>query len=189
MNIQNVLAYTNIYQYIYIGIMTNIRKRQLHFSNDGCHTWSKNCLPYRNTWVHPRFSLRGMFCSIYSCLCNVWYIVVCLLAFFPFGHYIVCRSSIYSFWLSVWYPMISYEWGKGLIKITTNGRYPWSLWHRNSVKFNQVMVATVKLWKWKIPVIVILMSVVLRYTASDYPFGIFKHFWYACDIYSIVAKM
>ena len=35
MNIQNVLAYTNIYQYIYIGIMTNIRKRQLHFSNDG----------------------------------------------------------------------------------------------------------------------------------------------------------
>jgi hypothetical protein len=23
--------------------------------HDGWHMWSRNCLPFRSTWVHPRF--------------------------------------------------------------------------------------------------------------------------------------
>jgi hypothetical protein len=68
-------------------------------------------------------------------------------------------------------------------------------WHRYSIAVNQVMVATVKLSKWWLQplldllfcvcvlwivaypfvlfLLVIVLPVLLRYTDSDYPFGIF----------------
>ena len=44
--------------------------------------------------------------------------------------------------------VISHQWGKDRIIITTNGTYLCHLWHRYSVAVNQVMVATVTLSKW-----------------------------------------
>ena len=41
-------------------------------------------------------------CSIFSFLCSVLQIIVCPII--PFGHlHIVCHSSIYGFWLTLWY--------------------------------------------------------------------------------------
>jgi hypothetical protein len=42
-------------------------------------------------------------CSIFSFLCSVLQIVVCHFNLFCFGHCVVCPSSIYEFWLSLWY--------------------------------------------------------------------------------------
>jgi len=42
----------------------------------------------------------GSFYSIFSFLCSVLYIIVC---HFSFGHCFVCPSSIYWFWLPLWY--------------------------------------------------------------------------------------
>jgi hypothetical protein len=60
--------------------------------------WSRNCLPYRSTWVHSRI-LVGFCCSIFSFLHNVLCIIVCR---FTLGHCIVC-PSIRGFWLLLWY--------------------------------------------------------------------------------------
>jgi hypothetical protein len=75
------------------------------------------------------------------------------------------------------------------------------LWHRYSITVNQVMVATVQVSKWRLQInqwgscysifsficmfyrsffvfflLAIVLSVLLRYTDSDCPFGIFKLF-------------
>ena len=45
-------------------------------------------------------------------------------------------------------PVLSHEWGNDWEEFTTSGTYPGHLWHRYSIRVNQVMVATVKLSKW-----------------------------------------
>ena len=44
---------------------------------DKCHKWSRNCLPFRITCVHPMCQWSSC-CSISSFLCYVLQIVVCL---------------------------------------------------------------------------------------------------------------
>jgi hypothetical protein len=57
----------------------------------GCHMWSRHCLSFGSTWVHPRIlvELRLLFTSLVSC-----------------GHCIVCSSTIYGFWLPLWYHVV-----------------------------------------------------------------------------------
>jgi hypothetical protein len=53
-----------------------------------------NCLPFRSTWVHPRFGVR-VTRSLVLCVC---YVDRCLsFCPFSFGHCVVCPSSIYGF--------------------------------------------------------------------------------------------
>jgi hypothetical protein len=59
--------------------------------------WSKNCLPFQNTWVHPRF-LVGSYCSIVSFLHIFVDHCMCLWPL-SFYHCVVCLSSISGFWL------------------------------------------------------------------------------------------
>jgi hypothetical protein len=67
---------------------------------------------------------------------------------FSFGHCIVCSSSIYGFWLPLWYlSVISHERGKCLRQVE-HIRGHW--WHRH-ITVNQVVVATVKRQKWWFP--------------------------------------
>jgi hypothetical protein len=84
--------------------------------------WSLCCLFF--------FDIRIMITPLVSC-----------------GHCVVCSSSIYGFWLPLWYllgvssscstsdthrvnlvtnPVISHEWGKDREVLTTSGTYPWS---------------------------------------------------------------
>jgi hypothetical protein len=44
--------------------------------------------------------LWGSCCSSFSFVCNDWYIIVCP---FPLGHCVVHPSSIYNFWITLWY--------------------------------------------------------------------------------------
>jgi len=34
----------------------NVQCRVKQLSHDGCHEWSRNCLPFRSTWVRTGFS-------------------------------------------------------------------------------------------------------------------------------------
>ena len=44
-----------------------------------------------------------LYCSIFSFLCSILSNIFCCFVFFSLGDCIVCLSSIYSFWLSLWY--------------------------------------------------------------------------------------
>jgi hypothetical protein len=60
---------------------------------DGYNWWSRNCLPFRSTWVHNRL-VFVVFCSF---MCSVlWTIVV--LSSISFYHCIAC-PLIHDFWL------------------------------------------------------------------------------------------
>jgi hypothetical protein len=64
-----------------------------------CNMWSRNCLPFRSTWVHPGF------CGVHVTRSLVFCVMFCpsLFVLFPFDHYIVRHSLIYVFWLPCWY--------------------------------------------------------------------------------------
>jgi hypothetical protein len=57
---------------------------------------------FRSTWVHPRFLVGFVLLDLQFYM----YVFVdrCLsFCTFSFGHCVVCSSSIYGFWLSLWY--------------------------------------------------------------------------------------
>ena len=60
--------------------------------------WSRNLLPFRSTCVHRRF-LVGFVLVLYVCFVDRC-LSFCTLSF---GHCVVCSSSIYRFWLPIWY--------------------------------------------------------------------------------------
>ena len=60
----------------------------------------RNCLPFWSFWVHPRFLVGFVFIYFYM---YVLLIVICSFCSFSFGHCVVCSSSIYGFWLPIWY--------------------------------------------------------------------------------------
>jgi hypothetical protein len=82
-------------------------------------------------------------------------------------------------------PMISHEWGKDQEVFMTSRKYPWSFVHIYSITTSQVMVETVTTRSLVLCVcfidrclsfcifLTIVLSV-LRFTDSDYLFGIFK---------------
>ena len=51
----------------------------------------------RSTWVHPHFQWGS--CYPIVCFVDRWL----LFCHFPFGHSVVCSSSIHGFWLPLWY--------------------------------------------------------------------------------------
>ena len=59
-------------------------------------------LPFRSTWVHPR-----VFCGIratHALVLWLYFVDRCLsFCTFSFDHCVVCSSSIYRFWLTLWY--------------------------------------------------------------------------------------
>ena len=61
---------------------------------------SRNCLPFRSTWIHPRFLVGFVF--LYICfMCNVLQIVICTLFFFW------CCLSFVDFWILITHLMSS----------------------------------------------------------------------------------
>jgi hypothetical protein len=73
---------------------------------------------------------------------NVCFADLCLsFCTFSSGYCFVCSSSIYGFWLLLWYLQTL------LIKVEHIRGH---LWHRYSVAVNQVIVVTVQLSKWRL---------------------------------------
>ena len=107
------------------------------------------------------------------------------------GHYVVCSSSICGSWLSLWYIMTIVS--SALLRYTDSD-YPfcifWPLCRllffdieiliTPLVSFGHCVVSCSSIYRFWLPLwylLAIVLSVLLRYTDSDYPFGIF---WPLC---------
>ena len=110
-----------------------------------------------------------------------------------FGHCIVCPTSIYGFWLPLWYllAIVAYV----LLRIAASDYTFGILWplYRLSyfelrllitplVSFGHCIVCPTSIYGFGLPLwylLAIVASVLLRFTTSDYPFGIF------CPLYRL----
>ena len=88
-----------------------------------------------------------------------------------FGHYVVCPSLIYGFWIplfGIFWPLCRLFFFDIQILITP------------FVSFDHCVVCSSLIYRFWLPLwylLTIVLSVLLRYTDSDYPFGIF---WPLC---------
>ena len=85
-----------------------------------------------------------------------------------FGHCVVCSSSIYRFWLPIWY----------LVAIVSSA----FLRYTPLVSCGHCVVCSSSIYRFSLPLlylVAIVSSALLRYTDSDYPFGIL---WPLCRL-------
>ena len=79
------------HSWLITGFITRVTRRS--------HIWNRNCLPF---WIHTGFSRVGVarslvFCAMFCCSLFIF------LSVFSSAYCFVCSSSIYSFWLLLWY--------------------------------------------------------------------------------------
>jgi len=91
--------------------MATITKNKQFWKIDQSTFISRNCLPFRSTWV---FSGVRVTQSLVLCVCFVDH----CLSFCPFSfsHCVVCPSSIYRFWLPLWYLQIFLIWSENQLR-------------------------------------------------------------------------
>jgi predicted nucleic acid-binding Zn ribbon protein len=111
-----------------------------------------------------------------------------------FGHCVVCSSSIYGFWLPLWYLVAIVL---SVLLWFTDSDYPfgifWPLYClfffdlrlliTPLVSFDHCVVCPSSIYSFWLPLwllLAIVFSVLLRFTVSDYPFGIF---WPLCCLF------
>ena len=163
------------------------RKFQEHLSNQsntiGATNGTGTVYPFGAPKFIPGFQW-GLCCLIFSVLCNVLQIVV-----FPFSfdHYIVSPSSIYGFWLHLWYlPILlptlyrrvcsksHFSFDHCIISPSSIYGFWLHLWYLLMLLptlYHRVCSKRVTF------LLIIVLSVLLRFTASGYTFGIFKLFF------------
>ena len=90
-----------------------------------------------------------------------------------FGHYVVCSSSIYGFWLPLWYLLAIML---SVLLRFTDSDYPFGIFGHYVVCSSSIYGFWLPLWY----LLAIMLSVLLRFTESDYPFGIF---WPLCCLF------
>ena len=67
-------------------------------------------LPTLLEHLNPPRWLVGFVLLNLQFLCSVLQIVICLFVLVSFGHFIGCHSSIYDFWLLLWYLQAFLKW-------------------------------------------------------------------------------
>ena len=93
---------------------------------------------------------------------------------FSFGHCVVCSSSIYGFWLPLWYLQT-------LLVILYFFFWPLCFLFFFDIRILITpLVSSNSSCPFVLFLLAIVLSVLLRYTDSDYPFGIFKLFLSFC---------
>jgi hypothetical protein len=137
----------------------------------------------------PVFSSVRLAQSLVFCVqCFVDHCLFCCL--FSFDHCVVCLSSIDDFWLPLWYLLAIVL--SVLLRLTTSD-YPfgifwplcclsfdWRLLITPLLSFGHCVVCPSSIGDFWLPLwylLAIVLSVLLRLTTSDYPFGIF---WPLC---------
>ena len=84
------------HSWLITGFVTRLTRRVSLGEHD------RNCVPFRSTWVHPR-----VFCWVritWSLVVYVCFVDRCLsFCTFSFDHRVACSSSLYGFWLPLWY--------------------------------------------------------------------------------------
>ena len=114
-------------------------------------------------------------------------LLILIVALVSFGHCIVCSSSIYWFWLPLWYLLAIVF---SVLRRFTDSDYPFGIfWPLYCLFFVDLLILITPLvpfghcivcsssiyWFW-LPLwylLAIVFSVLRRFTDSDYPFGIF----------------
>ena len=113
---------------------------------------------------------------------------------FSFGHCVVCSSPIYRFWLPLWYLVAIVL---SVLLRYTDSDYPFGiLWPLCCLFFSDIqilitplvscghcVVCSSPIYRFWLPLwylVAIVLSVLLRYTDSDYPFGIL---WPLCCLF------
>ena len=92
---------------LFVGfVLLDLKKTvgsSLFYHIQQCTQWNRNWISFRSTWVHT-WCLVGWF-MLTDLLFHVYCFVDRCLFFlsFSFDHCIVCPSSIYGFWLPLWY--------------------------------------------------------------------------------------
>ena len=145
-----------------------------------------------------------MFCRLLFVLFYFFFWPLCCLFFFDirilitplvsFGHCVVCSSSIYGFWLPLWYLLAIVL---SVLLRYTDSDYPFGIFWplcclflfdiriliTPLVSFGHCVVCSSSIYEFWLPLwylLAIVLSVLLRYTDSDYPFGIF---WPLCCLF------
>ena len=127
----------------------------------------------------------GIFWSLCCLSFNLRLLITPLVSF---GHCVVCPSSIYGFWLPLWYLLVIVL---SVLRFTASD-YPFGIfWSLCCLSFDLRLLITPlvsfghcvvcpSIYGFWLPLwylLVIVLSVLLRFAASDYPFGIF---WSLC---------
>jgi hypothetical protein len=104
-----------------------------------------------------------------------------------FGHYFVCPSLIYGFWLSLWYLLAivsiskksrrhnGHKIPKGNQNLYIEEELTTQILITPFVYFGHCVVSSSSIYRFWLPhwyLLAIVLSVLIRYTDSDYPFGI-----------------
>ena len=132
----------------------------------------------------------GIFWSLY---CLFFYLRLLITPLVSFGHCVVCSSSIYGFWLPLWYFVAIVL---SVLLLFTASDYPfgifWPLYClffylrlliTPLVSFGHCVVCSSSIYGFWLPLwylVAIVLSVLLLFTASDYPYGIF---WPLCCLF------
>ena len=143
--------------------------------------------------VIPRFSTYDYPFGIFWPLCCLYFLDIrfMIILLVSCGHCIVCPSSIYDFWLPLWYLVAVVL---SVLPRLTNSDYPfgilWPLYFLSFldlrllitplVSFGHCVVCTSSiydLWLSFWYLVAIVMSVLPRFTTSDYSFGILWPFY------------
>ena len=143
--------------------------------------------------VIPRFSTSDYPFGIFWTLCCLYFLDIrfMIILLVSCGHCIVCSSSIYDFWLPLWYLVAVVL---SVFPRLTNSDYPfgilWPLYFllfldlrlliTPLVSFGHCVVCTSSiydLWLSFWYLVAIVMSVLPRFTTSDYSFGILWPFY------------
>jgi hypothetical protein len=122
-----------------------------------------------------------------------------------FGHCIVCSSSIYGFWLPLWYLLTIVL---SVLLLFTASDYPfgffWPLYFlfffdlrfliTPLVSFGHCIFCSSSIYGFWLPLwllLAIVFSILLRFTASDYPFGFFwpLYFLFFFDLRFLITPL
>jgi hypothetical protein len=125
---------------------------------------------------------------VWSLCCLSFDIQILITPLVSCGHCVVCSSSICRFWLPVWYLVAIVL---SVLLRYADSDYPFGiLWPLYCLSFDiQILITPLvscshyivcpSIYRFWLPLwylVAIVLSVLLRYTDSDYPFGIFKLF-------------
>ena len=101
-------------------------------------------------------------------------LLILIIPLVSFGYCIVCSSSIYWFWLPLWYLLTIVF---SVLRWFTDSDYPFVIfWPLYCVFFIDLLILIAPLVSY---LLAIVLSVLRRFTDSDYPFGIF------CPLYCL----
>jgi succinate dehydrogenase/fumarate reductase cytochrome b subunit len=145
---------------------------------------------------YVRYTDADYLFGIFWPLCCVFFfgIRILITSLVSFGHCVVCSSSVYRFWLPLWYLLAVVL---SVLLRYTDSDYPFGIFWplccllffglriliTSLVSFGRCVVCSSSVYRFWLPfwyLLAVVLSALLRFTDSDYLFGIF---WPLCCLF------